>query len=419
MYRLWTTIFLLAIITLTACSTPPETPNTPTLAPSQTPAPSQLPDHIPGTWVSPSEKTFALKIAPDGTVSMHAGETTIDMQLVSNDEAGIFALDDGFSDPYFATFENNRMYVYRTPDTQRQPAFVLAKTDAQQRILPPEGDPAPLPNDLIGTWGMPGARAVWQMRIHPDGYATFGGEAGVFTGTLSANTQAMLFLDDGSNAPVPVERKGNLLLFASPLGDENTLGFVLQKVDENGTPLPWQHESVVPLPLFEPTLAETVIITHTWSGQAEESPIQGVFALSITQTGATGTATYSVGTGANAMTQTVPITIPAPALNNLLNAAAYAPLLDEPYRAVLLASDNYPFYGVEIKTTDRTVRYGALSQLPIPLPWRVTLDNTSTVYVTYTTEMGRALYALDTYLRRDIQQQMVPWYRPWRIADEN
>lgn len=418
MYRLWTTLFLLTMMALAACNTPqPQTPDTPTPAPTLEPAASQLPDHIPGTWASPSDATFALDIAADGTVTMHADDATIEMRLVSNDD-GLFALDDGFSEPYFAIFQNNRMYVYRTPDTSQQPAFILARQAANGRILPPEGDPAPLPSDLIGTWGMPGAGDTWHMTVHQDGRATFGREPNVFTGTLTMNTNAALFFDDGSSAPVPVERKSNLLLFAAPNGDENTLGFVLQKMDDTGAPLPLQHESVVPLPLFDPAIVETVVITHAWSGRAEMSPITGIYTLRLTETGATGTATYTAGTGANAITQTVPITIPTTAMKPLLDAAAHAPLLDEPYRAVLLASDNYPFYGISIQTGQRHLRYSALTQLPLPLPWRVSLEDETRIYTTYTPAIGRALHALDPYLRRDVQQAMVPWYRPWLVEEQ-
>jgi len=88
------------------------------------------------------------------------------------------------------------------------------------------------------------------------------------------------------------------------------------------------------------------------------------------------------------MTETVPISIPTTVLTPLLDAAATAPLLDEPYRAVLLATDNYPFYGVELNTSSQRITYRALSQLPIPLPWRVLISGDSTIYVSYTPTIG-------------------------------
>jgi len=197
----------------------------------------------------------------NGTVVMRTGNETLELTLASNGD-GLFALDDGFSEPYFATFKNNRMSVYRTPNTSQQPAFILARQAANGRIMPPEGEPAPLPNDLVGEWAMPGALNRWYLSVKADGYATFGGEANTFHGLFSANSAGILFFDDGASPPVRVERKGTLLLFASPTNEENALGFVLQKLDTTGAPLPLDHKSVVSLPLFEPELVETIVITH-------------------------------------------------------------------------------------------------------------------------------------------------------------
>ncbi len=417
MYRFWTTYLLTTIIVLAACTTPPTPTTTPTPAPTPHASATELPAHIPGTWVSPSDATFALDIDADGTVAMRTGNETIELTLVSNGE-DVFALDDGFSEPYFATFKSNRMYVYRTPDTSQQPAFILAKQAANEQIMPPEGEPAPLSNDLVGQWAMPGALDRWHLVIEADGHATFGGEANTFRGVFSANSDGILFFDDGASPPVRVERKGALLLFASPTNDENALGFVLQKLDTTGAPLPIDHTSVVSRPLFEPELVETIVITHAWNGGAPQAPIMGVFTLTITNDQAIGSATYTAGTGTDAMTQTVPITIPTAALTPLLDAAATAPLLDEPYRAVLLATDNYPSYGVEINTSNQRITYRALSQLPIPLPWHVVISGDPTIYVSYTPTIGHALYTLDPYVRRDVQQAMVPWYRPWLVEEE-
>ncbi len=165
-------------------------------------------------------------------------------------------------------------------------------------------------------------------------------------------------------------------------------------------------QSDLPLLLFNSTQVSAIVIEDDWVGYSPVAPIEAHFRLQKSNDGFDGEAFFSVGGfSTSTLTDTVSIHIPQVEALQFLDSLAQTPVKKSIYRPAISHTDDYPAITITLKLPDDLVVFHTESQGAEHIPWQVTVQGNS--YVIYTADVAHALNALDPFLARSIQQDML------------
>jgi hypothetical protein len=296
-------------------------------------------------------------------------------------------------------------------------------TDAPQNISPsPPGDsPAdvmPFPTTagstptVVAEATMPvpeGAAALLGMWAEDEDLVLELGGSGVFTlsyglrrsdtGTWSLHEDGTLLLEGQSYVAVP---HGNLLLF-----DADSMGatlHILQRVGEDGDLLAYEPSNAVAVPAIGSSATVVITIQDSWTGLSPLAPIEAQFRLEPATDYFSGTAEFSVAGYTDAITRSVPITIPLAVIEEFLALLESTPLEVGKYKRLFNHTDDFPSILIAVEGRAGDLRFASESQGRRHIPWRVVVGQDQ--YVTYANTPAQALDLLDPYLAREAQEAL-------------
>lgn len=168
------------------------------------------------------------------------------------------------------------------------------------------------------------------------------------------------------------------------------------------------------VPTIEPVKA-LMLITSTqgitmrddWAGLSKANPIRAHYTLNREADGSfSGLAEFAAGEqSGNAVTLTTTVTIPDDVIQKFLEALVAIPLKEGEYIPKLDRTDDYPNIAFTIQVERDTVSYYTQSQGDTHVPWAIALANKT--YLVDTPAIADAYAMLDTYLRKDLLEQVV------------
>jgi hypothetical protein len=278
--------------------------------------------------------------------------------------------------------------VTPTPTTAR-----LTPTNAAEATIPVQEEAAA----LVGMWADDqklvlelGANGVYK-RSYGSGQPD--------TGTWSLQEDGSLVLEGQSYDAFP---HGNLLL----LGRVDATGTlrILQRVDDDGNLLAYEPASVIEVPPIDSSAFLTITIADDWTGLSPLAPIEAYFRLEPTTDNFSGMAEFSVAGYTDAITRSVPISVPLAVIEELLALLESTPLEVGEYKPVFNHTDDFPAIVIAVEGRAGDLGFASESQGSRHIPWRVVVGEDH--YVTYADTPAQALDLLDPYLAREVQEEL-------------
>jgi hypothetical protein len=134
------------------------------------------------------------------------------------------------------------------------------------------------------------------------------------------------------------------------------------------------------------------------------APIEALFRLEPTADHFSGTAEFSVAGYTEAITRSVPISVPLAVIEEFLALLESTPLEEGEYRRLFSHTDDFPNILIAIEGRAGDLEFGSVSQGSRHIPWRVAVGKDP--YVTYADTPLQALDLLDPYLAREVQEEL-------------
>jgi hypothetical protein len=219
------------------------------------------------------------------------------------------------------------------------------------------------------------------------------------TGTWSLQEDGSLVLEGQSYVAVP---HGNLLLL-DRVDATGTLR-ILQRVDDDGNLLAYEPASAIEVPPIDSSAILTITIADHWTGLSPLAPIEADFRLEPTMDYFSGTAEFSVAGYTDAITRSVPISVPLAVLEELLALLESTPLEVGKYKPLFNHTDDFPKIIIAVEGRAGDLGFASESQGSRHIPWRVVVGQDH--YVTYADTPAQALDLLDPYLAREVQEEL-------------
>jgi hypothetical protein len=218
-------------------------------------------------------------------------------------------------------------------------------------------------------------------------------------GTWSLQEDGSLVLEGQSYAAIP---HGNLLLF-----DADSMGatlHILQRVGEDGDLLAYEPSNTVAVPAIGSPATVVITIQDSWTGLSPLAPIEAWFRLEPASDHFSGTAEFSVAGYTDAITQSVPITVPLAVIEEFLALLESTPLEVGKYKRLFNHTDDFPRIIIAVECRAGDLEFASESQGRRHIPWRVVVGQDQ--YVTYADTPAQALDLLDPYLAREVQEAL-------------
>jgi hypothetical protein len=219
------------------------------------------------------------------------------------------------------------------------------------------------------------------------------------TGTWSLQEDGSLVLERQSYVAVP---HGNFLLLDRV--DATFTLRILQKVDDDGNLLAYEPASAIEVPPIDSSDILTITIADDWTGLSPLAPIEAYFRLEPATDYYSGTAEFSVAGYTDAITRSVPISVPLAVIGEFLALLGSTPLEVEKYKPLFNHTDDFPAITIAIDGRAGNVGFASESQGRRHIPWRVVVGQDH--YVTYADTPAQALDLLDPYLAREVQEEL-------------
>lgn len=292
-----------------------------------------------------------------------------------------------------------------------QPTATLAATPSGVVAVSPAPNETGL-SALAGRWriqnfgsedyfGPPTDKEDWSslLEITPSGHYTWSVGDGLavepmLTGTWTKGEDGVWVAARSTNI---LAQEGNLLYFQIA---EDYFSFVYYRERGDGSLQPYEPDQPVQLPRIAASDLITLSFTDLWTGLSPAAPIDAIYRFGQTSDGLIGNGELSVGGyHRNPITQTVPLTLPLPLLDELLTRLAALPMESGVYRPSLMWTDDYPTLALQLHTTTGDWAFTSNSQGPLHIPWQVHINGED--YVTYSPHMMQVIESLYPYLARD------------------
>jgi hypothetical protein len=219
------------------------------------------------------------------------------------------------------------------------------------------------------------------------------------TGTWSFQENGSLVLEGLSYVVIP---HGNLLLF-----DADSMGttlHILHRVGEDGNLLTYEPSNAVAVPAIGPSATVAITIQDSWTGLSPLAPIEAWFRLEPATDYFSGTAEFSVAGYTDAITRSVPITVPLAVIEEFLALLESTPLEVGKYKRLFNHTDDFPSIIIAVECSAGDLGFASESQGRRHIPWRVVVGQDQ--YVTYADTPAQALDLLDPYLAREVQEAL-------------
>ena len=221
------------------------------------------------------------------------------------------------------------------------------------------------------------------------------------TGTWSLQEDGSLVLEGQSYVAIP---HGNLLLLGRVDATATFTLRILQRVDDEGNLLAYEPASAIEVPPIDSSAILTITIADYWTGLSPLAPIEADFRLQPTTDYFSGMAEFSVAGYTDAMTRSVPISVPLAVIEELLALLESTPLEVGEYRPVFNHTDDFPSIVISVEGGAGDLGFASQSQGSRHIPWRVVVGQDH--YVTYADTPAQALDLLDPYLAREVQEEL-------------
>ena len=279
--------------------------------------------------------------------------------------------------------------VIPTPTTPRP-----TPTNAAKATIPVQEEAAA----LLGLWadqnlvlelGGNGVFTLSYRRGEPD------------TGTWSLQEDGSLVLEGQSYVAVP---HGNLLLLERGDASATFTLRILQRVDDDGNLLAYEPASAIEVPPIDSSAILTITIADYWTGLSPLAPIEAYFRLEPTTDYFSGMAEFSVAGYTDAITRSVPISVPLAVIEELLALLESTPLEVGKYKPLFNHTDDFPAITIAVEGRAGDLGFASESQGSRHIPWRVVVGQDH--YVTYADTPAQALDLLDPYLAREVQEAL-------------
>ena len=290
--------------------------------------------------------------------------------------------------------------IISTSPPDDSPADVMP-TPATAGPTPAESARATIPVweevDLLGKWANYEDSAL---ELVGNGVYTLShGSGQPDTGTWSLQENGSIVLEGQSYAAIP---HGNLLLLG---GTDATFTLdILQRVDDDGNLLAYEPASAIEVPPIDPSAILTITIGDHWTGLSPLAPIEAQFRLEPTTDHFSGIAEFSVAGYTDAITRSVPISVPLAVIEELLALLESTPLEVGEYQPVFNHTDDFPSIMIAVEGRAGDLGFASESQGSRHSPWRVMVGQDH--YVTYADTPAQALELLDPYLAREVQEAL-------------
>ena len=270
---------------------------------------------------------------------------------------------------------------------------MLTPTNAGKATIPVQEEAAA----LLGMWADDGD---FVLEVGGNGvYTRTYGRGQPDTGTWSLQEDGCLVLEGQSYVVVP---HGNLLLL-DRVDATGTLR-ILQMVDDDGDLLAYEPASAIEVPPIASSAILTITIADYWTGLSPLAPIEADFCLEPTTDYFSGMAEFSVAGYTDAITRSVPISVPLAVIEELLALLESTPLEVGKYKPLFNHTDDFPSIIIAVEGRAGDLGLATESQGSRHIPWRVVVGEDH--YVTYADTPAQALDLLDPYLAREVQEEL-------------
>jgi hypothetical protein len=115
-------------------------------------------------------------------------------------------------------------------------------------------------------------------------------------------------------------------------------------------------------------------------------------------------AEFSVAGYTEAITQSVPISVPLAVIDELRALLESTPLEVGEYKPLFSHTDDFPSISIAVESSAGDLEFASSSQGSRHVPWRVVVGEDH--YVTYADTPAQALDLLDPYLAREVQEAL-------------
>jgi hypothetical protein len=148
----------------------------------------------------------------------------------------------------------------------------------------------------------------------------------------------------------------------------------------------------------------TITILDNWTGLSPLAPIESSFSLEPATGFFSGTAEYQLAGYTEAVSRSVPISVPLPVMEEFLALLQSTPLEEGEYKPLFNHTDDFPNIAIAVEGRSGDLGFATESQGSMNIPWRVEVGRDD--YVTYADTPAQALDLLDPYLARDVQEAL-------------
>jgi hypothetical protein len=219
------------------------------------------------------------------------------------------------------------------------------------------------------------------------------------TGSWSLHGDGNLELEGRSGVAVP---HGNLLLLGGV--DTPFTSSILQRVDDDGNLLAYEPASAIQVPPLDASAVLSITVADNWTGFSPVAPIEAYFRLEPTTGEFSGMAEFSVAGYTEAITRSVPISVPLEVVEEVLAVLESTPVEVGEYKPLFNHTDDFPSIGIAIEGCAGDLEFASTSQGRRHIPWRAVVGEDH--YVTYADTPAQALDLLDPYLAREVQEAL-------------
>jgi hypothetical protein len=219
------------------------------------------------------------------------------------------------------------------------------------------------------------------------------------TGTWSLQEDGTLDFDELPYVAIP---HGNLLLLGGT--DATFIMGILHRIDDDGNLQAYEPVSALEVPPIDPSAILSIAIADHWTGLSPLAPIEADFRLEPATDHFSGMAEFSVAGYTEAISRSVPISVPQAVIEELLALLESTPLEVGEYKRVFSHTDDFPRVVIGVKGRAGDLQFASESQGRRHIPWSVLVG--AEQYVTYADTPTQALDLLDPYLAREVQEEL-------------
>ena len=137
---------------------------------------------------------------------------------------------------------------------------------------------------------------------------------------------------------------------------------ILQRVDNDRNLLAYEPASVIGVPPIDPSATLTITIGDYWTGLSRLALIEAQFCLEPTTDHFSGMVEFSVAGYTDAITRSVPISVPLAMLEELLALLESTHLEVGEYQPVFNHTDDFPSVMIAVEGTAGTLGFASESQ---------------------------------------------------------